>query len=68
MIDANSMEEVDLRASTLVASEHIRKVAEAELGSSVKAAVLDYFLWRKAVELDTAGKLGPFHRTRTISY
>jgi hypothetical protein len=65
---ADSVQEVDLRAATLVGAEHVRKLVAARLGTVVTSAVLDYYLWRTAVLCDTVGELGPFHRTRTVSY
>jgi hypothetical protein len=60
--------------ATVVAAERLRAMVEAvlsaasETSTTVTSSKLDYFLWRLAVDEDFAGKLKPFHRTRTSSY
>ncbi|CAD7971450.1 unnamed protein product [Amoebophrya sp. A120] len=72
-IPENSDFEVSLRAGTIVACadllELLRKMHEKEdFENGLNMANLDYYLWRKAVQLDGEGKLLPFHRTRTYCY
>lgn len=65
---AHSTLEIAIRAATLIVGEHLRKQLSRTRGKPVLGADLDYFLWRKTVELDGKGELFPFHRTRTFSY
>lgn len=72
-IPAHSRLEICVRAATLVIAEKMRillqeKRATKKDGVNIKSCDLDYFLWRKTVQLDNKGVLLPFHKTRTFSY
>lgn len=64
LIRRDSREEVELRASSIVAIERIRSEME-KLGRKITTNELDWILWVKAKETNF---LKPHHRTITIFY
>ena len=83
-IQKSLIDEVSIRAGTVVAVEEIvKKVKEIILDSEadertknelqvlandVSAVTIDWYLWQQGERLDRMGKLGPHHRTRTTFY
>jgi hypothetical protein len=61
---AGSPEEVEIRASTVVAVERLRQALAAR-GRPLAAFELDWYLWELGQQ---AGWRHPYHRTRTIFY
>ncbi|MDP3508627.1 MAG: queuosine salvage family protein [Candidatus Melainabacteria bacterium] len=61
-----SAEEVEIRATTIVAVELIRQELE-KLGLACSAAAIDNQLWQLSQRLDKS-KVKPYHRCRTIFY
>ena len=62
-------EELAVRAATIAIGDEIVSRCSERL-DGLTAARLDYFLWRSAVEAESAGELAEiaFHRTRTTDY
>jgi len=64
-IAANSVEEVEIRAATIVAVEQLR-AALAARGKPLLSIQVDWSLWQKGE--DARESILPHHRTRTIFY
>jgi hypothetical protein len=65
-IDADSPEEIELRAASVVAAARLRDQLGAIHGVPPMLLQVDHFLWRTAVQVQD--RLPPFHRTRTTRY
>jgi Potential Queuosine, Q, salvage protein family len=64
MVDANSEEEVEIRATTIWACELLRRMMH-QRGFQVTSAEIDQRLWSLGQKL---ADMKPYHRTRTIFY
>jgi len=64
-LEAGGVEEVEIRANTIVAVERIRQEL-AGLGKNLRAFEMDWILWNLGQE--EAFKERPYHRTITIFY
>ncbi|EED94810.1 predicted protein [Thalassiosira pseudonana CCMP1335] len=60
-LEKSGMDEVSIRASTVVAVEEL-------LSDDVSAVTIDWYLWQKGERLDRANQLEPHHRVRTTFY
>ena len=68
-IARGSSDEIHLRAATVWAGQRLGDAIRARPGGEgVTQALLDYFLWRTAVERDAQRMLPAFHRTRSTAY
>ncbi len=65
-LEAGSAEEVEIRASTIVAVELIKQELE-KLGFASSAAAIDNQLWQLSQKLDKT-KVKPYHRSKTVFY
>ena len=65
LLEAGSVEEVEIRANTIWAVEMIRRELNSR-GSSVRAFEIDWMLWNMGQE--GAYRKRPYHRTTTIFY
>ncbi|MEJ2723381.1 MAG: queuosine salvage family protein [Deltaproteobacteria bacterium] len=65
LLEAGGVEEIEIRANTIVAVEGVRQEL-AKLGSKLRAFEMDWILWNLGQE--EAFKEKPYHRTITIFY
>lgn len=65
-IEADSPEEIELRAAAVVAASRLQGMLGEIHGVPPMLLQVDHFLWRTAVQVDE--QLPPFHRTRTTRY
>ncbi|MBW1921066.1 MAG: hypothetical protein JRI81_12705 [Deltaproteobacteria bacterium] len=65
VLEAGSLEEVEIRASTIWAVELIRRELAA-MGRDLKAYEIDWILWNMAQKPEFGKK--PYHRALTIFY
>lgn len=63
IIPENSEEEVEIRASTVIAGEYIQSEIKNQTGNNINMVVLDYVLWKMRNDADTN-----VHITKTTSY
>jgi len=68
LIPKDSEEEVEIRASTIVAAKLIENHLKQKLKNEINALVVDCSLWRKSKELEKEGKIGNYHLTLTTCY
>ena len=66
-IPANSAEEVEIRACTVMAVEAIRESFAKKHGERVSSIVIDWYLWERGEEKRKTS-VEPHHRTRTTFY
>jgi hypothetical protein len=66
-IPANSAEEVEIRACTVMAVEAIRESFAKKHGERVSSIVIDWYLWERGEEKSKTS-VEPHHRTRTTFY
>ena len=70
-IDSSSMDEIYIRASTVVAVDLLVNNVKSkvpDLKKSINAVKMDWYLWNIGEKLDREGSLGNHHLVRTIFY
>jgi hypothetical protein len=65
-ITPNSLEEIELRANTIISVEMIKNAINEEQGKKIYSLEVDYVLWNVGEE--RRKELKPHHRTLTIFY
>ena len=65
-IQAGGEEEVEIRASSIVATERLREALESKFSVKLHSIQLDWWLWEEGEKMRKEHP--PHHRTHTIFY
>ncbi|MGH2480607.1 MAG: queuosine salvage family protein, partial [Ktedonobacteraceae bacterium] len=65
LLAQGSMEEIEIRAATIWASELLRRELANRIGRPITAMEIDQLLWHLGQD---ASHMQPYHRVRTLYY